>query len=73
MERHLSEYTLHILCLDDEVSSVLDQLNLPNVQLLKLSELETEELKRVKQTRTIREYFWTLTPFAPKFVFDANL
>lgn len=72
MERHLSDYKLHILCLDDEVSSVLNKLNLPNVQLLKLSELETEELRRVKQTRTIREYFWTLTPFAPRFVFDAN-
>ena len=73
MERHLRDYTLHILCLDDEVSSVLYQLNLSNVKLLKISELETEELKQVKQTRTIREYFWTLTPFAPKFVFEANL
>lgn len=72
MERHVKDYTLWILCVDDEVHGVLTMLNLPNVRLLQLSKLETKELLRVKPTRTRGEYCWTLTPFAPRFVFEAD-
>lgn len=72
MERHAGSYTLWILCVDDDVFEVLQRINLPNVRLLQLSLLETEELKRVKPTRTKAEYCWTLTPFSPRFVFEAD-
>lgn len=72
MERHVPEYTLWILCVDDEVHENLTKLNLPNVRLLKLSALETAELKQVRGGRTKGEYCWTLTPFAPRFVFEAE-
>lgn len=72
MERHVKEYTLWILCVDDAAHAVLTKLQLPNVRLLQLSKLETEELLRVKPTRSIGEYCWTLTPFAPRFVFEAD-
>lgn len=70
MERFAGEYTLWILCMDDEAHDLLNKLNLTNVRLLQLSKLETEELKRVKPTRTRGEYCWTLTPFTPRFVFE---
>lgn len=72
MERHVKEYTLWILCVDDKAHDVLLQLQLPNVRLLQLSILETEELLLVKPTRTKAEYCWTLTPFAPRFVFETD-
>lgn len=72
MERHLQNYVLWILCVDDEVFDVLGRLDLPNVRRLRLSELETPDLLSVKQSRTISEYCWTLTPFAPRFVFEAD-
>lgn len=72
MERHVKAYTLWILCMDDEVHSVLAMLDLPNVRLLQLSRLETENLKQIKPTRTNGEYCWTLTPFAPRFVFETD-
>lgn len=72
MERHVKDYTLWVLCVDDETHEILTKLSLPNLQLLRLSQLETEELKHVKPTRTKGEYCWTLTPFAPRFVFDAD-
>jgi len=72
MERHVLEYVLWILCVDDKTHDVLGRLALPNVRLLKLSALETEELLSVKPGRTIAEYCWTLTPFAPRFVFEAD-
>lgn len=72
MERHVKDYTLWILCVDDEAHAVLTKLQLPNVRLLQLSKLETEDLLRVKPTRSKGEYCWTLTPFAPRFVFEAD-
>lgn len=72
MERHIGNYVLWILCVDDETHDVLERLSLPNTRLLKLSTLETDELLSVKPGRTIGEYCWTLTPFAPRFVFEAD-
>jgi len=72
MERHVREYVLWILCVDDETFDVLGRLDLPNVRRLKLSDLETPELLDVKPVRTISEYCWTLTPFASRFVFEAD-
>jgi hypothetical protein len=72
MERHLREYVLWILCVDDETYDVLGRLGLSNVRRLKLSDLETPELIGVKPGRTIGEYCWTLTPFAPRFVLEED-
>ena len=72
MERHVKEYTLWILCVDDIAHDVLEKLQLKRVKLLKLSQLETNELLRVKSLRGKGEYCWTLTPFAPRFVFEAD-
>lgn len=72
MERHIKKYTLWILCVDDEVHDILTKFGLPNVRLLQLSKLETKELLAVKSKRTKAEYCWTLTPFSPRFVFEAD-
>lgn len=73
MERHIKNYTLWVLCVDDQAHEVLEKLNLPNVRLLQLSKLENAELLSVKSIRTKGEYCWTLAPFAPRFVFEADL
>ena len=72
MERHINNYILWIICVDDQVHEDLSKLNLVNVNLLRLSKLETPELLTVKPSRTKVEYCWTLTPFAPRFVFEAD-
>jgi hypothetical protein len=72
MERHAGNYVLWILCVDDEAHEVLSRLGLPNVRLLQLSRLGTPELLAVKPGRSKGEYCWTLTPFAPRFVFEAD-
>lgn len=73
MQRHINDFKLWILCLDNDVFEVLKKMELPNVRLLELSKLETNELLAVKPMRSAGEYCWTLTPFAPKFVFDTDL
>lgn len=72
MERHAGSYTLWILCVDERAHEVLASLSLPNTRLIRLSDVEPPELKAVKTGRTIAEYCWTLTPFAPRFVFEAD-
>lgn len=72
MERHLAGYELWALCVDCMAFDILSRLSLPNVRLLNLAALETADLLRVKAGRTPREYCWTLTPFAPRFVFEAD-
>jgi len=72
MERHVRQYTLWVLCVDNETFTTLNRLCLPNIRLLQLSRLETPELRDAKTSRTIAEYCWTLTPFAPRFVFAAD-
>jgi hypothetical protein len=72
LERHAGSYTLWVLCVDDCAHDVLSRLALPNVRLLRLADWETPELLQVKPGRTRGEYCWTLTPFAPRFVFDAD-
>jgi len=72
MERHIKDYTLWILCVDDVAFQVLEKLSLTNVRLLQLSRLENVELLQVKTGRSKGEYCWTLTPFAPRFVFEQD-
>src|SRR3546814_19671732 len=61
-----------MICVDEQSFSVLLNLDLHNVSLLNLGNVETTSLKEVKPSRTRGEYCWTLTPFAPRFVFEAD-
>jgi len=72
MQRHLPAYRLWMLCVDDLAADLVDQLQLPNCTTLRLSALETPELLELKGGRTRGEYCWTLTPYAPRFVFEAD-
>lgn len=72
LEKNGGNYCLWVLCLDVDVFDVLNKLDLPNINLIKLSDVETPELIKVKAQRTRAEYCWTLTPFTPRFVFEAD-
>jgi hypothetical protein len=72
MIKHIKNFTLWIVCIDQLVYDRLNLLNLSNVKLLNLNDLETKELLSIKNRRTRTEYCWTLTPFTPRFVFDSD-
>lgn len=55
-------FHLYILCMDDIAHEVLDNLRLDNVSLIRLAEFEDDELKRIKDDRSVAEYCWTCTP-----------
>jgi len=58
--------------MDRRAHEVLSRLALPDVSLLLVDDVETDGLRQVKPSRTRGEYCWTLTPFTPRFVFDAD-
>jgi hypothetical protein len=72
LQRHCQPYQLWILCIDHDTYQVLTRLSLSNVKLLWLENVITEELLLVKPSRSQQEWCWTLTPFTPGFVFDAD-
>lgn len=72
MERHCAPYHLWMICVDEDAFLILQKFDLPNSTALNLTNIETASLKEVKSGRTRGEYCWTLTPFAPRFVFEAD-
>lgn len=59
---HCPESSVQVLCMDDATHGILSRLDLPRVSLLRLPEVENDELRRVKPGRSIAEYCWTLGP-----------
>lgn len=72
LEKFHNEFTLWILCMDEDVWHQLSACNLSSIKLIKLSDIETNELLGAKVGRTKAEYCWTLTPFTPKIVFERD-
>ncbi len=64
-------FHLFVLCLSKECYNTLSELNLDNVQLIQLDEFEKgdEDLLRAKQNRTLIEYYFTITPSLPLYIF----
>ncbi len=63
-------FTLFALCLDDIAFDLLQQLALPGVRLIRLSELEQADpaLLTARGNRSRIEYYFTLTPALPCYL-----
>ncbi len=58
-----------ILCMDDVSYEILLGMKLPSVILLTFNNIEDDELREAKKTRTIEEYSWTLKPSMATYIF----
>ena len=65
---------IYILALSDLCETILNELALPNVKVIPLRALEAAypELDALKPTRTRVEYYFTLTPYLPHFIFAST-
>lgn len=65
-------FQLHVLALDDEVASLVERLALSNLHCFLLADLEqwAPALLTAKANRRLIEYYFTLTPQLPLFLFD---
>ena len=70
LRRHVQDFTLWVLCMDDVAYEVLAKMALPAIELISLPQFEDDELRRAKATRTQAEYCWTCTPSLPLYVLD---
>ena len=66
------EYEFYILCLDDFVFEFFKKRKFSNIKIISLEEVENkyEELKGVKNKRETIEYYFTLSPFLPRYIFE---
>jgi hypothetical protein len=72
MERWCGEFTLWVICMDDLVDEILMKLNYNSMRLIPIADVETQRILQVKAERSVAEYCWTLTPFAPDAVFTKD-
>lgn len=65
---HCPAFTLWVLCMDQTTYDTLKKMNLKNLALIAFEDFEDEELRAVKGTRKVFEYYWTCTPSLPLFI-----
>lgn len=72
LKRHCPDAFVHVLCLDDACHAIMKRLVLPDVRLYTLPELEAadSQLAACKQGRSTIEYYWTMTPCLPTYLYD---
>lgn len=72
LTRHCPSFTLWVLCMDDESHAMMAKLALPNVRLLKISEVEDSRMTAVKPGRTAVEYCWMFSSALPLYLLEKD-
>ncbi|WP_418314686.1 hypothetical protein [Piscinibacter sakaiensis] len=65
------DFHLWVICIDSLAEEQIKRLAFPDMTAIPLSSVEDSRLVAVKGGRSLGEYCWTLTPFAPEAVFNA--
>ena len=63
-QHETSRFTLFVVCMDEITRVILAQLAIPEIHLIPLHEIEQrdEVLLSTKRSRSLVEYYWTMTP-----------
>ncbi|MBG9539610.1 glycosyl transferase [Bacillus thuringiensis] len=64
----IKNFHIWTLCVDSYTYDVLDKMKLSHITLINIAELENEELKNIKNTRSLQEYCWTLKPYLCSYI-----
>jgi len=67
-----SEYTFFVLALDNYVEDFFKKNRINNIQVISLKDLEQsyKDLIIAKNNRDLIEYYFTLSPFLPRYIFE---
>ena len=70
LEKFNIDHKFYVLCLDDFVYDFFKKNLFANIEIISLDEIETKykELRGIKNNREIIEYYFTLSPFIPKYL-----
>jgi hypothetical protein len=71
IDKFNNQYNFIILALDDFVIDFFGKNKIKNIQLINLKDLEQEykDLIVAKNNRNLIEYYFTLSPFLPRYIF----
>jgi hypothetical protein len=71
IDKFNSQYNFFILALDDFILDFFKKKKIKNIQLISLKDLEQEykDLIIAKNNRDLIEYYFTLSPFLPRYIF----
>lgn len=74
LERHCPSFMIHMLCMDDACFKKVKTLDRSHVVPMRLSELEEAQpaLPRVKEARSLLEYYFTCGPAFIRHVMDRH-
>jgi hypothetical protein len=66
------EYTFFVLALDNYVEDFFKKNKIKNIQIISLKDLEQshKDLIIAKNNRDLIEYYFTLSPFLPRYIFE---
>ena len=70
LEKVSNDFTLYVLAMDDKCYEILTDLQLQHIILIKLEDFESEELLKIKPSRSIGEYCWTCSSNLIRYVID---
>ena len=70
LREHCPHAHVHVLCLSDQCHAALTSLAYPHVSLIRLADLEAAdpELAATRATRSLIEYYFTITPCLPWYL-----
>lgn len=68
LEACTENFKLYIFCCDDKSFEILQKLELKHAVLTHYSEIEDDELLKLKKERSKAEYCWTCTPVSIEYV-----
>lgn len=68
LEACTDDFRLYIFCFDDKSYEVLQEMNFAHAEVIHHSQIEDENLLKLKQERSKAEYCWTCTPVIIEYV-----
>jgi hypothetical protein len=72
IEKFNFEYTFFVLALDNYIEDFFKKNKIKNIQIISLKDLEQsyKDLIIAKNNRDLIEYYFTLSPFLPRYIFE---
>ena len=70
--KNMDDFKLYVLCVDDKSYEFLKKINLDKLKLVKIPELNREDLVELKTERKLNQYCWTLKPSFIKYIFNLD-
>ena len=72
LQRNAAASKVYFLCVDSETYEILAGMGLTDAVLVRLEEVENNELLKVKAERKLNEYCWTLKPYFLEYLLCLN-